>query len=302
MRRNVIIIILSFAVLVFINVLFFQSFYKLQINQQKNLLFKQTKVCSEQIELTIQKFESDLNYILFNDEIAGVFIDGEKSDGLRQLELFYSSYHSLIKNIDIYDNNKNVLNIFRDRKKNFITDSYLAQRQRTLSEKEEVIMEKTDYQYVLPVYHENKLEANILVTINLNNYLLSELEKFHLDGLSWQWVIDMENSQLYNSEGINYKKFEGLDEMNQNLEKELAGMLIHKIGNDSLEHKLLTVYSPIKVLNKKLGIAMSLDYSIFLNQIFSELTIIAIISIVLFLLVSLFLLYQIRILKKKTQY
>jgi hypothetical protein len=299
MRKNLFIILLSFVALVFINILFFHSFYKLQIKQQKNLLFKQTEVCSDQIEQTIQKFESDLNYIVFSDEIPGIFVNGENSEGLRKLELFYSSYHNLIKNIDIYDNNKNVMNIFRDRKKNFITDSYVAQRQKTLSDKEEVLIEENDYQYVLPVFTDNKLDANILITINLNNYILSELERFHLKDITWQWVVDLEHNKIYNSEGINYSTFIGLDEMNKNLSKDFEGMLVHHIKNDSIDNKLLTVYSPIKVLNKDFGIAMSVDYSIFLKQIFSELAIISSISILLFLVVSLFLLYQIKILKKK---
>ncbi len=265
------------------------------------MLFKQTEVCSYQIEQTVQKFESDLNYILFSDEIASIFSEGEKSDGLRKLELFYSSYNNLIKNIDIYDNNKNVLNIFRDRKKNFITDSYLAQRQRPLSNKEEVIMEGSECQYVLPVFLKDDINANILVTLNLNNYILSELKKFHLEGITWQWLINMENKELYNSDGKIAPKFEGLDGIEKNLEEEHSGMFIHEIRTDSTDNKLITVYTPIKVLNKKFGIAISIDYSIFLNQIFSELAIIVITSFVIFLLVSLFLFFQIQTLKKKIQ-
>jgi len=118
--------------IVSVNVLFYRSFYNLQINQYKNFLLRQSEVCVNEVERTLLKFESDLNYILFSDDIAKLYTDAN-SDALRKLQLFYSTYNGLIKNIDIYDNQKNVLNLFRDKKQNFITDQYLGQRQRTLA-------------------------------------------------------------------------------------------------------------------------------------------------------------------------
>ena len=177
MRKYNLLIVFSLLVFVAINVMFFRNFYKIQVAQHKNLLFKQSEVCTSEIERVVLKFESDLNYILFSDDIAKLFADND-TDGLGKLQLFYSTYNNLIKNIDIYDNNKNVLNLFRDRKQNFITDRYIAQRQRKLAGKDNVITKDSDYQYVLPVFKDNELFANVLVTINLNDYILSELEKF----------------------------------------------------------------------------------------------------------------------------
>lgn len=298
MKRNYFVLIASFLLLIGVNAIFYKSFYNLQVSHQRNLLLQQTDVCSNEIERVVQKFESDLNYILFSDDITSIF-SKENSDGLRKLQLFYSTYTNLIKNIDIYDNNKNVLNLFRDSKKNFITDSYLAQRQRELSLKEEVIMHKSEYQYVLPVYKDNQVFANILVTINLTNYLLSELEKFHLEGHTWQWVMDLDGKQIFNAQGVNYSNFEASDKIFENLNKEFEGLQIHSVGNDSLNYKLLTVYSPIKVLDKKFGVAMSIDYSKFINQIFSNLIYIAGVSLLIFILLGLYFLNQVSKLKKK---
>lgn len=298
MKKNIAIIILTFLLLIGLNTLFFRSFYRFQVNQQKNLLLKQTEVCSYEIERVVQKFESDLNYILFSDDIPTLFVS-EDSDALRKLQLFYSTYTNLVKNIDIYDNNKNVLNLFRDSKKNFLTDRYLAQRQRNLVSKEEVIMHNSEYQYVLPIYKDNQLFANILVTINLNNYILSELDKFYLRGYSWQWVIDLDTKQASNTQNINYTTFEGIDKIVENIDKDLEGLLIHQIGNDSLEQKLLTVYAPITVLKKKFGIAMSVDYGASMKQIFTKFATVSILSIIIFLLVAAYFTYQLAILKKK---
>jgi hypothetical protein len=298
MKKNYLIIVAAFLLLIGFNAYFIRNYYKTQISHQRNLLHQETEVCSNEIERVVQRFESDLNYILFSDDVTNLF-SKENSESLRKLQLFYSTYNNLIKNIDIYDNNRNVFNLYRDAKKNFITDSYIAQRQRDLSVKEEVLMQNSEYQYVLPVYKDNQLYANTLVTINLKNYFLSELDKFYLEGYTWQWVFDLDNKEIYTSGKFKFSKFEGSDEIFQNLGKDLEGLSIHAISNDSLRYKLFTVYSPIKVIDRKFGVAMSVDYSEFWHQMFSSLSLVAIFSILLFALICIYFVYEIKELKKK---
>lgn len=270
----------------------------MQVNHQKNLLFRETEVCSQEIEQVVRKFESDLNYILFSDDITDLF-STEESDGLRKLQFFYSTYHDLIKNIDIYDNEKNVLNVFRDKKKNFITDRYIGQRQRKLLNKDEILIQKGDYQYVLPVFKDQQLFANVLITINLNDYILSVLEKFHLEGYTLQWVMDLDKQEVQNAQNVNFNYFEDSEDMMMILAKDQSGMNLHTVSNDTLEYKLLTVYAPIRVINKNFGIGISLDYKSFLFELYYKLAVITLFSLILFAVVSIYLLRQISVLKKK---
>ena len=300
MKRNIIIVAITFILLVVANLYLFRSLTHLQISHQKNILQSQTMVCKNEIERVVQRFESDLNYILFSDDISDIF-NNENSDGLKKLQLFYTTYNNLVKNIDVYDNNKNVLNVFRDKKKNFITDNYIAQRQRKLVTEEEVLMQNSKYQYVLPVFKDDMVYANILVTINISDYILSELSKFHLKGYTWQWAIDIANNQIYGIKDFHYTNFKGLDKINNTLNRGLGDIIIHDVETDSVNYKFLTIYSPIKVLNKDFGIAMSTDYTETLRQINSKVFIVAVISTLIFIVVVLFLLVQIRTLKKKLE-
>lgn len=300
MKRFYFIIAFSFLLIVSVNVMFYRSFYNLQINQYKNFLLRQSEVCVNEVERTLLKFESDLNYILFSDDIAKLFTD-VNSDAQRKLQLFYSTYNGLIKNIDIYDNQKNVLNLFRDKKQNFIIDQYVGQRQRMLAPKEEVTHNGHEYQYVLPVFKDNVLYANIIVTININNYILSELKKFHLDEISWQFVIDTETETVATADVQQYNWNGRLEEVVTNLNHDLEGLMVHTISTDSLNHKILTVYTPVNLLDRNFGIAMSIDHNTFLLKVFSQLAIISIASLLIFLLVSIYLLIQIKNLKKKIE-
>jgi hypothetical protein len=174
MKKTGLIAVVSVAVLILSNLFVINDFYKKQIGYQKDILFSQADVCGATIENVLLQFESDLNFILFSDDISLLFSDeSENSEPLRKLELFYSAYSDLIKNIDIYDNNKNVFNLFKERK--FITDKYIAQRQRNLVDKEQVKMDKNNYQYYIPVFKDSLVYGNIVVTINLSDYFLTEI-------------------------------------------------------------------------------------------------------------------------------
>src|SRR4030065_1287800 len=101
MKKHILIATIVAFVLLAVNIFFFNSVYKNQTNYQKNILFKQADLCARTIEKVLVRFESDLNYILFSDDISELFReDSENSQSLRKLELFYSSYSNLIKNID----------------------------------------------------------------------------------------------------------------------------------------------------------------------------------------------------------
>ncbi len=270
----------------------------MQVNNNKNMLFKQAEICSGNLEHTLSQFESDLNYIFFSEDISSLFSDSN-SEYLQKLKLFYTTYDGLVKNIDIYDNNKNVFNLFRDSKNNFIADGYLAQRQRRLIAKENIKTSDKDYQYILPVFKGNKLYANILVTVNLTDFILSELQNFQLEDVTWQWVIDQESKVVSNTSKINYDWNGSLQPVMDDLNHNLDGLVIHNITNDSLNKKILSVYTPIQLLDHKFGIGFSIDHSSFIAEVFSKLAILGVISILIFLGISIFLIQQISQLKKK---
>jgi signal transduction histidine kinase/CheY-like chemotaxis protein len=292
MKKSLLIAIVAGLLLIAVNFLVFKSLMQKQVNYQKNILFSQAKICASDIDKKLMDFENDLNFILFSDDISELFSEhSENSQSLRKLELFYSSYANLIKNIDIYDNEKNVFNLFKD--KQFISDKYVAQRQRKLVEKEQVKVNKDEYHYFIPVFKDREVYGNILVTVNLSEYLIDELQRFYLDEICYQWVIDPET-------GNNHTNFPGgsvvidkydliLADLNNNLEN----LIRHQVTSDSVSTYLITVYKPITVLDHKFGLAFSYNNTFFIKEVFSRSIFIIIVSILLFALTAFILIREV---------
>jgi signal transduction histidine kinase/DNA-binding response OmpR family regulator len=298
MKKSLLIAVISVVILMVSSFLLIRDFYNKQIGYQKDILFSQADLCGATIEKVLMQFESDLNFILFSDDISQLFSEqSENSEPLRKLELFYSAYSDLIKNIDIYDNNKNVFNLFKDRK--FITDKYIAQRQRKLVDKEQVRVDKSDYQYFIPVFKDSLVFGNLVITINLSDYFLTEMAKFHLKDVSYQWVIDPESgSYAANFPGSNIT-VEKYDLLLSNLRNEAESLTRHKVTGDSINANMITVYKLLNVLNHKIGIAFSFNNSFFLERIFKRLIFLISGSLLIFILVLFYFLTHIRREEKK---
>jgi len=298
MKKSILIVIVAVVLLAGLNVYVFNDLYKKQVTYQKSILFDQAELCSHTIENELRRFESDLNYILFSDDISELFSEhAENSNSLRRLELFYSSYSNLIKNIDIYDNNKNVFNLFKD--KNFITDRYIAQRQRKLADKEVIKVRNNEYQYYIPVFKDNTVSGNIVVSINLANYIISELNKFHVSDICYQWVIHPESKNYTANFPGKIISIENYDAIVDNLKNDFEGLAKHKMTIDSTTVRIITAYKPLNILDHKFGLAFSFNNDFFIKTVFSRIVLIASISLILFFSIILFLLTRLGYSEKK---
>ncbi len=285
----------SVAIFLFILVNFYIAFslYREQINYQKNILTNQAELSISEIENVVHRFESDLNFVLFSDDISELFSEHfQNSNPLRKLELFYSSYSNLIKNIDIYDNNKNVLNLFKDKKSNYITDRYIAQRQRKLAEQEEAKVHDNEYQYLIPVFKDKEVFGNIIITVDLTKYIISELGKYHISDVYFQSLIDIDSRNITSNFTGNNISMEGMNKIIQNLQEDRGDIIMQVISSDSLRIKSSTVYLPLDVLNHKFGVAFSVNNNFIISRVFSKLELMWIVSLLLFALTIIYFLMQ----------
>ena len=278
MKKYLIYIILIIILVIAFNVYFFFVTYNHQVNYQKNILIKQAENSGNEIESTINGFNNNINKILYKDDIAGVFTDMEaKNMTIRRLEIFYSAYEDVIKNILIYDLDRNGLNLSQNDKKEFITDDYRAQRQPKLEKKEKIVPKDNNYLYYIPVFKDKLVVANIVVTLDFEKFIFSVLDKFYLDGMLWQWILNDKGNLISANIDAN---IEGNipEEIITNLSRGEKIFVSHIIIINGKEEKLLSACNPITLLGHKFGIVFSLNNSVIFNEILKYILITSLIS------------------------
>ena len=267
MKKLYIFFTIVIAGVIALNIFFYYDIYLRQISYQKNILFQQAENAGNEIESAVSAFESDINKILFYEDVDEIFSSNDvKESGMRKLKMFYSTYNQLIKNIYIYDKYKNVLNLFKDNKDNFIVDYYIAQRQAELEERDIVKLKNNSYQFYLPVFKENEVYGNIIVAIDFTRYINSVLEKYYLDNTLWQWIVDSSGNVL--SKNIESEvKFTEIQEITSNLKKDKKGFIKHISFINDKKETLISVYYPVYILRQNFGIIFSLNNSVIFDYI-----------------------------------
>ena len=209
-------------------VFFLENSYR-QLAYQREILEAQVQNCGNEIEKNVLRFTNEANYLLFTEDLTGIInSDSFKSTAITKIELLYSNYKDLIKNIYIYDQNKNVVNLFYDKKNSLIIDPYTAQRQKALVGKEQVQKTPEGYQYSIPIYKNSVLVGNIVFSLDFAKYIYAVAEKYHLSQALWQWVTD-ENGNVISYNLKQKVEFSSIEKIQSDLKKGLSGSYSHKL-------------------------------------------------------------------------
>jgi len=282
MRKIYFLISAVIVIILTLNVYYYFDIYDQQVEFQKSFLLKQTQLCGEEIEKVGSKFVSDLNRILFLDDITQ-FFDNEEimQRGAKNLEIFYSKYDNLIKNILLYDNKKNVFNLYKDNNNNFISDTYTTHNQRELVPREKISIEKNKHVFFLPIINNNFVTGNIAVTIDHIRYINSVFEKSHLENTQWQWLVNNKGEIILNNFSGGELQINQLLHITDDLIEGFQGALTHSVLINNKDEKVISAYYPIQILDREFGIVFTLKTETILHTIIKNATIIVFLTLIL---------------------
>ncbi len=289
-------------VIIGVNAYYGYHIYSQQLNFHSDMLTNQAQICGWEIEQSGYEFENEINYIVFSSDIANFFEDSENIDlKVKKLELFYFKYQRLIKNIKIIDNHKNVFSLFKDKTNHFISDYYPSQRQQKLRDKETVFLNNDGrtYIYVLPVFKDNETVVNILIKADINNYINSVFENYHLGNTLWQWLVSAEGTIVSNNLTRDTISVSHLNKISDDIKNGFNGTILHKVETVDSKNEYLSSYYPLRILTYDLGIVFSLETKIILSTVITNSIIVGASTSLILIAIIIFFIFFIR--KKKKE-
>ncbi|MFN8207369.1 MAG: response regulator [Bacteroidales bacterium] len=282
LKKNYLLFSIVILLLLLVDVYYLVDTQKGQINFQKHLLMQQAETSGSLIEQTANNFESEINYILFSEDISNIFSDNEiKEDHYKKLEVFYSKYHRLITSIRIFDSENNVFSLYRNQKEEFIKDYYISQQQEELVSRLKIVGENGSFRYVLPVFKDNQVYGNLELSVNLVNYVGSVLKNYKVESTLWQWLVDSNGQVLLNNCSDKPFQFESMKVITDSLTEASPGFLRHHVSDGSKSWPVLTVFYPVHMVGQDLGVAFSLNTEVITQATVKRAIIMVILSLVL---------------------
>lgn len=270
--------------------------YKQQLDFHSNMLINQTEICGWEIEQSGYEFENEINYIVFSSDLAHFFEEKEKADlKIKKLELFYFKYQKLIKNIKLIDNHKNVFSLFKDKTNHFISDYYISQKQTELKDREGITKNNDGtYTYLLPIFYENNTVLNILIKVDIDYYINSVFENYHIKETLWQGLIDMSGDIISNNLSRDTITIHKIDHIINELNNGFNGAIRQKITANNQTNEYLSTYYPIRILGNDLGILFSLETKIIIDSVIKNTIIVTFSTFFILILIILFFIIFIR--------
>ncbi len=282
MRKIYFLISAIIVIILSLNVYYYFDIYDQQVDFQKSFLLKQTQLCEEEIEKIGSQFVSDLNRVLFLDDITQ-FFDNEEimQRGTKNIELFYSKYDNLIMNILLYDNKKNVFNLYKDNNNNFISDTYTTHDHRELVPREKIILQKNKHVFFLPVINNNFVTGNVATTIDYIHFINSVFKNYYLENTQWQWLLNDKGEIVLNNFSGGELQINQLLRITDDLIEGFQGTLTHSVLINNKNEKVISAYHPVRILDREFGIVFTLKTETILQTIIKNAIIIIFLTLIL---------------------
>ncbi|NJM14565.1 MAG: hypothetical protein HC896_03540, partial [Bacteroidales bacterium] len=180
---------------------------------------------------------------------------------------FYYKYDKLIANIFIHDKNNNVLSIYKDKKDRFISDYYVSQRQKQLIKRDQIVSEKGEFYYYLPVFRNNEVYANVVVKLDFKEYINSEFSNYKYEDISFQAIISDSGNILSTNYENQAMQYTNMEQIVEGLSNGFHGFVEHAVTGNKQKEEIISVYLPVNILKQEFGLIFSLKAGVVLNSI-----------------------------------
>jgi signal transduction histidine kinase/CheY-like chemotaxis protein len=289
MRKILIIIISAFMIIIVAFFFYYKGLYNKQIDYRVTLLERQVQAVGLSVDSTNNGFASDLNQIIFSNDILLFFSDSESGTRtIDRMKLFFSRYGDLVIGIKFYDNNKNEFTLKKDETGiNWLEQTFVLHVQGEIKSKELLIKEGRIYGYYLPVLKDEIAVGNIVVEIDYQKYFKEIFNTFNLQDYQWQWVVSDSGDIVYNNSGDKLRYSE-MHKILSGLERGASDNLIQKAESDNLSQEIISSYYSTQLLQKNIGLVFSSPTDNFRKYIIRN----SILLVLVILLVILVLVYS----------
>ncbi len=296
MKRIYLLLLSVILILVAANFYYYINIYKQQVDFQKNILMKQTEICSREIEQHISDFMDEIHFILSTEDISQFFINSDIKDNFsRRIEIFFSKYKELVTSISLYDDQKNVFNILRDQSSNPIPDIYISREQKVLYKLEKLEEHNGESVFTVPVFRDNVLHANFVIRIGTNYYIESVFSNYYIHNTLFSWLVNNNGEIIFNNFSSNILDFQGFDtNLHGQSDQNLSGSLVHTLDTDAGPLRVISSYYPIKFLHHDMLVVFSLNTSNVVSYIINSILAIAAVTFIVLIIIIGFFIYFIR--------
>jgi signal transduction histidine kinase/CheY-like chemotaxis protein len=268
MRRLLTFVYSAFFLIMVINILYYSSLYRKQINYIIELLNRQVQITGLSVDNTNSTFLSDLNQISTSADISSFFNEPQSQDRTTEkIRLFFSKYQDFVTGIKLFDNNRNEFTLKKDELSNdWLEQPFKLNLQGEILDTEKLVQVNRLFEYYVPVIKDNVTTGNFVVTVDFQRYFSEMFSALNLKDFQWQWVVSNTGEVIYN----NYEGKLQYTEVDKIVEKLAGGSIdniVHEANIDGKLKEIISSYYPTHLAQREMGLVFSAPTDFFQKYI-----------------------------------
>jgi len=236
------------------NIFLFLYIFSKQKDYQTLLMIEQAESYTSHLEQEGLALVNDFNQVAYfypnqrQSEKSGA-TDGGTAIFFEKIKFFYTKHQPLVGNVYVIDTAMHVVNVYCDPSGNFLIDSYESKQVNPLENKEKLVERNGEYLYVVPLFKEGKLAANLVASLNLKAFFKVRLEPVYVGQSIFQSIYTPAGTWLtLPLIKVSFQK-EQQKILNKVVQTNKPVVSVNDITIDGTARKYLTVYYPFKFLN-----------------------------------------------------
>jgi signal transduction histidine kinase/CheY-like chemotaxis protein len=270
MRKILITVYSAFLIIMLANYFYYKNLYNNQINYIIQLLDRQVQIVGLSVDATNSGFLSDVNKIIFSEDLAQFFTDSEVQKKAREkMKLFFSKYQDFVTGIKLYDNNKNEFTLKKDSESEtgeWLEQPFKLHVQSEIFNMEKPVQEKRKFNYYLPVIKDNETIGNLVVNVDYEKYFSEIFTVFNLKDYQWQWVVSDSGKIIYDNNG-NKIEYSQLKKIANSLADGSVENIVHSATINGKKREIISSYYSTQLLQRDLGLVFSAPTDFFQKYI-----------------------------------
>ena len=271
MKRLTILTVALFVLILLINGIYYSNLYQKQVDYVKDLLGQQIAIIGSEVNNVNISFESDLNQIIMEEDLA-YFFDEERPEIteriIERFKLYYSRYDNFVETVKYIGPDAQVFMLYRDSENDeWIANIYLAQDQQELLRADALMANRNKWDLSQPVYRNDSLRGNIIITVDYISYFSDIFKKYKLEDQQWQWLLDEEGNIIFSNyyyndaiasrANINNSDIKNLRQIKQDIDRGVSGSLEHAMEVEGESTRAISSYYPVELLRRQFGMVFS---------------------------------------------
>jgi signal transduction histidine kinase/CheY-like chemotaxis protein len=297
MRKILLIVYSAFLMIMLANYFYYKNLYNRQIHYITELLDRQVQIVGLSVDNTNNTFSSDLNRIMFNEDLNNFFSNPEDQYRTKErMKLFFTQYQNFVTGLRVYDNDKHEFTLKKNDPEGgtgeWLESSYILREQGAISDREDLLVNDHKYSYILPVIQGNRVIGNIVASVDFKRYFSEIFSEFNLMDYQWQWVVSDSGQIIYdnNEKRIEYSR---LDAITKSLAAGSVENIVHKATINGKRMEIISSFYSTQLLQRDLGLVFSAPTDFFQkyiirNSLFIVLGTLLLIQVIIFIFLRFF--------------